>query len=319
MRREPSTEWQENIGTDEAARHARIAEEVRTLHAGKNARWGRGRFLHRKPLLAFDATLVVHDDLPDCAGQGVFARPGPHAALVRLSNGAVDIQANTKPDIRGFAIRVLDVTGSAALGGEADHQDFLLINHDIFDARDSTEFMEVAAAVARGGEVGVLTFLLRRYGWRDGLSRIRRTLKTLGKPFEGYNAERFTTAAPHANGDYAVKLRVTPQAPRPRLHKDHAQDMEMQIAEGPIAYDLALQFFVDEAVTPIEAPRVPWPDDISPPVSVATLTLDAIADAARVERLAFDPWGGLMAHRPLGEVMRARKMAYRVSQQGRST
>src|SRR5690606_25174776 len=167
-------------------------------------------------------------------------------------------------------------------------------------------------------ELGVLAFLLRRYGLRDGLARIRRTLRTLTKPFRGYNAERFTTAAPHANGPYAFKLRLTPKFPRSRTNRDHARDMIQQLQSGPIAYDLALQFFVDEESTPIEKPRITWSGEISPPVSVATLTLNSIGNAEQVEQLTFDPWGGLMAHRPLGEVMRARRLAYRASQQARS-
>jgi hypothetical protein len=35
------------------------------------------------------------------------------------------------------------------------------------------------------------------------------------------------------------------------------------------------------------------------------------------EAAAFDPWVALMDHRPLGEVMRARKVVYFQSQQGR--
>jgi hypothetical protein len=317
MGQAPSTQWRETIAPDEVAQHARLAAELRALHEAKNLKWGRGRFLHRKPVLAVNATMTVHDDLPEYARHGVFARPGRFRALVRLSNGSLDIQANTKPDIRGFAIRVLDVAGPAALGGEADHQDFLLINHDIFEARDSAEFMELAAALARGGELGVLAFLLKRYGLKDGLSRIRRTMKTLAKPFKGYAAERFTTAAPHANGDYAMKLRVTPTSPRPYANRDHATEMQRQVAAGPVGYDISLQFFVDETSTPIEAPQVVWSEAVAPPVSVATLTLDSIAAPASVEELAFDPWGGLDAHRPLGEVMRARRVAYRASQLAR--
>ncbi|MHA6297987.1 catalase family protein [Devosia sp. CAU 1758] len=120
------------------------------------------------------------------------------------------------------------------------------------------------AAVTRGGELGVVTFLLRRYGLRDGLSRIRRTIGTLAKPFRGYNAERFTTAVPHANGPYAAKLILTPKVPVVRTHKDHTQDMAYQLAIGPIDFDLALQFFVNETGTPIEAPRVAWSKVASP-------------------------------------------------------
>lgn len=314
----PSTDWREIAAPDEAERHDRLADEVRHWHARKNVQWGAGRFLHRKPLLSALATLTVHDDLQPEARHGVFAVPGEHEAIVRLSNGALDIQANTKPDIRGFAIRVLGVAGPAALGGETAQQDFLLINHDSFAARDSAEFIEVAAAIAKGGEAGVLWYLIRRYGLREGLARLRLLARTLGKPFRGYNAERFTTSAPIAIGPYAAKVRIEPKAPRNRTSKDNARDLAAQLEAGPLSYEMSLQFFTDEAVTPIEDPRVAWPVEASIPVPVATLKLHTVAEAEAVEPLGFDPWSGLAAHRPLGEVMRARRNAYRASQQARA-
>ncbi|WP_304921865.1 hypothetical protein [Hydrogenophaga sp.] len=39
--------------------------------------------------------------------------------------------------------------------------------------------------------------------------------------------------------------------------------------------------------------------------------------AAKVEAAAFDPWQALAAHRPLGEVQRARRVVYFESQKGR--
>lgn len=41
-----------------------------------------------------------------------------------------------------------------------------------------------------------------------------------------------------------------------------------------------------------------------------------LADA--IEQAAFDPWKALAEHRPLGDVMRARKVVYFESQQGRA-
>ena len=83
--------------------------------------------------------------------------------------------------------------------------------------------------------------------------------------------------------------------------------------EGPLVYRLQLQSFVDEARTPIEDASVDWPEAVAPYVDVGTLTLrppepaaEADAFAAEVERSVFDPWQALTAHRPLGEVMRAR-------------
>ncbi|MCZ7685358.1 MAG: hypothetical protein M5U28_43890 [Sandaracinaceae bacterium] len=91
--------------------------------------------------------------------------------------------------------------------------------------------------------------------------------------------------------------------------------MRARLSEGTVSYDVALQFFVDEAITPIEDPAVVWPESESPFVTVARLDVTAIEPDLEDQR--FDPWGGLEAHRPLGEIMRARKSAYYTSQKAR--
>jgi hypothetical protein len=53
----------------------------------------------------------------------------------------------------------------------------------------------------------------------------------------------------------------------------------------------------------------------APPLVVARLTLKAVE--SDVEGLRFHPWGGLADHRPLGETMRARKVAYFHNQKAR--
>ena len=82
-------------------------------------------------------------------------------------------------------------------------------------------------------------------------------------------------------------------------------------------WDLQLQPFVNETLTPIEDASVQWPTTYT---TVARLTLpaqDTGADpefAQTVESAVFDPWQALIAHRPLGDVMRARKVVYFASQ-----
>jgi catalase len=113
--KQPSTEWRERIAPDEAAHLVRVAKVIAGLQRVKSEKFGQGRALHRKQLLAATGTLEVFADLPDHARRGLFAVPGVHRALVRLSNGGPDIQANRVPDIRGFALKVFDVSGEAAL------------------------------------------------------------------------------------------------------------------------------------------------------------------------------------------------------------
>lgn len=80
--------------------------------------------------------------------------------------------------------------------------------------------------------------------------------------------------------------------------------------------------FVDERTTPIEDASVNWPTSYT---TVARLTLpvqDLASEAGRaaaekIEASVFDPWQALAAHRPLGDVQRARKVIYFQSQKGR--
>jgi hypothetical protein len=116
-----------------------------------------------------------------------------------------------------------------------------------------------------------------------------------------------------------VRLKPVGNPPPSARSKDIVADLRERLATWPVQWDMELQFFVDEATTPIEDTSKPWPDSETPIVTVARLLLVATSDLAdkQAETARFDPWAGLAAHRPLGEIMRARKAAYYASQQGR--
>ena len=318
----PSTTWAERIAPDEEAHLQRVAEVIGNLQRNRSAKYGPGRALHRKQLLATTGTLEVPDGLPEPARHGLFATPGTHRVLARFSNGGPEVQADRIPDIRGFALKVLDVAGPSALGGTTDHQDFLMINQDRLPTRDSREFIDFMAAATKGPLPGIL-HLFMAHGLVGGWSRLRELFAAMGRKFNGFAAERFNTAAPLCCGPYAVKVRLKPvgNPPPSARSKDIVADLRERLAIGPVHWDMELQFFVDEAGTPIEDASKVWPDADTPIVTVARLTLVAASDAAakQAEAARFDPWSGLADHRPLGEIMRARKAAYYASQQGRAT
>jgi hypothetical protein len=318
--KQASTAWLERIAPDEEAHFAHAADVIGKLQQNRSARYGKGRALHRKMLLGTTATLEVPDGLPEHARHGLFASPGRHRALVRLSNGGPEVQANRTPDIRGFALKVLDVAGPGAMGGAADHQDFLMINQDRLPTPDTYEFVDFAEALI-GGQLSGILHLFKAHGLLGGFRRLREVLAAVGRKFNGYAAERFNTVAPLCCGPYAVKVRLKPvgNPPPAARSKDIVEDIRERLSVGPVMYDLELQFFVDEATTPIEDLSRPWPDSETPIVTAGRLTLgldDGVA--AQIDGMKFDPWSGLMAHRPLGEVMRARKAAYHASQVGRA-
>ncbi len=323
---EPSTDWAEKVGADEAGRFAGYGKIIAAMQRNRSAKYGTGRALHRKGTLAARASFEVMPDLPAFARHGLFATPGRHDARVRLSNGGPDLKANAKPDIRGFAIKVLGVSGPSSLGGDTDHQDFLTINQDSFASPTSVEFMGAVEALGRGGEPALIWHLFRTYGIGGGFARLKTLMSVLQRPFSGYATETFDTVLPIACGPCAARLRLVPASGAPSCPKgtDIVDHLRGLLAAGDLRWDVRLRFFVDEKTTPIEDATVAWPAD-APETTVARLTLprqtfdDAAAQdfAAMIDKARFDPWGGLEAHRPLGEIMRARKAAYLASQQGR--
>ncbi|MFI5000139.1 MAG: catalase, partial [Reyranellales bacterium] len=92
--KQASTAWLERIAPGEEAHFVRVAKVIARLQAAKSAKYGGGRALHRKQLLAARGTVEVLAGLPAHARHGLFAQPGLHRALVRLSNGGPDVQAN---------------------------------------------------------------------------------------------------------------------------------------------------------------------------------------------------------------------------------
>ena len=322
----PSKAWRETIAPDEAERFARYAQQFADMQRAKSARFGTGRALHRRQQLGLKAQLHVLPGLPVHARHGLFEAPLSYGALIRLSNGSADRAADARPDVRGFSIQVQGVAGESALGGAATHQDFALIQHPAFAFAGTDEFVGLALHASQGLPA-LLKYLAGRYGVVGAMKQLRKLAKTFRKPFKGFAAETFFSAAPIACGPYAARVRLRPAdtSVLPARGRAWAQDMAERLRAGPLSYDLQLQFFVKETVTPIEDASVDWPEGASPYLTVGRLTLprqdpdsaEGLALSERTEATVFDPWAALAAHRPLGEVMRARKIVYCQSQKER--
>lgn len=324
----PSTEWSENNDPGEAERFAAYGKQFAALQAAKSKKYGNGRALHRKQLAAAKGSLEVFADLPKFARHGLFAKPGVFETWVRLSNGGMDRAPDRMPDIRGFALHVKGVQGDSALGnGPAVGQDFALINQEVFGFTNSADFVAFVVAASKG--MGSLfQHLVKRYGVVQGPLRLVAMAKAMGKPFGGFSTEPMYSAAPIACGPYAVRVRLMPAiengVAKPGAKKDWGADFKARLRDKSLQWELQLQPFVDERRTPIEDASVNW---TSPYTTVARLTLPkqdgdstkGQAFAKQAEAAIFDPWQALADHRPLGDVMRARKIVYFESQKARRT
>ena len=327
----PSTHWKETIPAGEEAKLVRYAEALRAIQRGRTAGGKASRALHAKGY-GVEGELTVLGDLPEHARAGLFARPATYRAYVRYSNGDGRRQSDTKGDVRGLAVKVVGVEGKKVIPGmeQEKTQDLLLIRTPAIPFRDADEFVAVVTAAQSNA-----LLLLPRVVGRLGIGRTFELLPQLAKGMKGAMLPLATTpyfsAAPVCCGAYAVHYALAPEEKaEPGLAGGTSRDglrddLATRLAKGPVVYELRLQFYVDDTKTPIEDASIEWKEQDAPFVTVARLTLpEQNLDGARarkladyIEGLSFDPWHALVEHRPLGNIMRARNQAYRLSTEER--
>lgn len=302
------------------------------------------RDAHAKSHGVLKGTLQVYDDLPQQLRQGVFAAAASYPAVMRLSTAPGDIHSDKIPAPRGIAIKLLDVPGPQLGAGrqQARTQDFLLVNHPVIafghaaaylktqqllekHADDPDLVRQATAALAHGGSK-----LLHAVGIANPI------LDTLGAPNSHILGETFYSMAALRHGDYIAKLCLAPLSEEVRALtgaalRSGAGDSELRdlvvefFRSHGAEYELRVQLCTSLERMPVEDASIPWPEDESPYLPVARLTIppqDAYSPARRVfadDVLSFNPWHCIEAHRPLGSIMRARLRAYEASSAFRHT
>jgi hypothetical protein len=330
-----STAWKEVVASDEQERFKGFADKIieqqrRVAAEGKVPKPHPRRGFHAKPHAGLKAEFKVMPNLPEYARQGVFSEPGKtFHALVRFSNGKPEFQSDRRREPRGIAIKLIGVAGRKLLPGREDEvtQDFLATSHSVTSAvRNVDQFMAFVEAQAESPfffigplarkihfcEAARITFAL----FRTVLLSCVRSMVT----------EKYSSTAPIKFGPYAVKFTVQPAAETAPTKwrwptKDFlSKDIAGRLGEAEILLDFLVQFYVCDRRTPIEDTSVVWD---SPPLKVAQLHIfkNNVNDKGdldqqltdRVDGLSFNPWHAIEDHRPLGNVMRARRVAYEAS------
>jgi hypothetical protein len=84
-------------------------------------------------------------------------------------------------------------------------------------------------------------------------------------------------------------------------------------------FDFKVQLQTDPQAMPVEDASVEWDENVSRPITVATLRIptqqvDPSGDlATKCEAMSFNPWQALAEHRPMGGMNRLRKVVYQAS------
>ena len=300
------------------------------------------RSVHAKSHGLLEATLIV-PDLPPHLAQGLFAKPGSYPVVMRYSAIPGDLLDDAVSAPRGLSIKIKGVEGARLPGSEgATTQDFVMVNGPVFSAPTAKKFLGTLKLLAAttdkspGLKKALSTALQGVEKVVEALGGESATLKALGgHPETNVLGETYYTQAPLLHGDYMAKFSIAPTSAGLTALTDAKVDLEDKPdgLRGAVVdffsthggeWEVRVQLCTDLDKMPIEDASVEWPEDESPYVAVARLVAEPqpawteARSAVVDDKLAFSPWHGIAAHRPIGSVMRSRKPAYEMSKRFRA-
>ncbi|NDK38470.1 catalase [Pseudoxanthomonas gei] len=332
------------VEDDEAQTAQDIAETMLRIAGKTFADGGHAiRSVHAKSHGLLKAELEVLADLPAVLAQGLFARPGRYPTLMRFSTIPGDILDDKVSTPRGLALKVLGVEGERLEGAEgASTQDFVMVNGPRFNSKTGKAFLrglklvaattdkaegakEALSAVLRGTEK-----LVEAFGGKSG------TLRSLGgEPPTHVLGETYFAQLPLRHGEHIAKYQLVPVSAELTALTGQLVDLHdtgNALREALVEHfrshggrwELRAQLCTNVYDMPLDDPTAEWSEEESPYLTVAVVTAppqtgwSAARSAAVDDGMGFSPWHGLQAHRPLGAIMRLRKLAYATSQRFRS-
>ena len=302
------------------------------------------RSVHAKSHGLLHGRLQVLDNLAPELAQGLFATPAGYDVVMRISTIPGDILDDNVSVPRGMAVKLLGVPGTQLSSLDADAavapastQDFVLVNGPAFLAPGAKKFLgslkllasttdkaprlkQALSTVLQGAEKA-----LEAVGGESG------TLKSLGgHPETHVLGETYYSQAPILYGAYMAKVALVPVSPELAGLAGAPVDLDGKpnglrdavvafFASHAATWEVRIQLCRDIDSMLLEDASVAWPEEDSPYLPVARITAppqagwsEALSRAVD-DGMAFSPWHGVLAHRPLGSIMRVRKAAYAMS------
>ncbi|MEO8927465.1 MAG: catalase family protein, partial [Caulobacteraceae bacterium] len=286
----------------------------------------------------------VPEGLPPVLAQGLFAKPGRHEAILRFSTSPGDLLDDRVSSLRGLAIKVFGVDGPRLTRADAARtQDFVLVNGKAFVSPNAKAFLANLALLASttdkaeglkivlSAALQGLEHLVEAAG---GDSVVLRGLG--GQPETNVLGESYFSLVPLRYGDHIAKVGVRPISPElmalTGVHVDlhHKPDGLREAVRSFFAgqggeWEFVVQLSTNLEEMPVEDAHKSWPEDVSPYIPVARLTVptqDAWNEGRQPminDALCFSPWHGLADHQPLGSIMRVRRAVYEASARFRLT
>lgn len=278
------------------------------------------RQIHPKMNGCVKAEFIIEKNLPPELKVGIFKNETSFPAWIRFSNGNTKPLPDYKKDVRGFAIKIMNVPGEkiALESGPGINQDFILMNPKSFVAKRVEDFYHVLQVVTtlplQGPVLKKIPYIFKNVSiFINGA----KTKIHCNHPFE---LDYFSTV-PYMFGDEtrAVKYGIFPSPGNDLSCRQGNKDpdflrlrMQETLSKNEVSFGFSVQFQTDAEKMPIENPTVEW---TSPFKKLATIripiqTFDTPEQREFGDNLSFNVWHSLPEHRPIGNFNRARKIIY---------
>ena len=327
--KQPNEDEQSRQVVDSMARVNRLMFD-KLRHAVRDA--------HAKSHGILKAELQIYPNLPEPLAQGIFKTPKTYPLIIRLSTAPGAIMPDGMPTLRGMAIKIIGVEGEKFLPEEKDAvtQDFLLVNHPVIPTGTIETYLDqqkkLEKMVGLPQEVQSLQAKVTTAAYKAlnviGIHPDPNNIGA-GKPNTHILGETFFTMAALRYGDYVAKISALPLSENVKAltgqeidgdNESVLRDLVVDFFHNNSAeYELRVQLCTDLNTMPVEDGSVEWPQEQSPYQAIGKITI-AAQEAYSPERrvygddvLSFNPFHCIPEHRPLGGIMRIRRLAYDTS------
>jgi hypothetical protein len=262
-------------------------------------------------------TFQILPNLPPQLAVGIFAQPTTFPAWIRFAGPG----PASPPDVRdsgilSIGIKLMGVPGEKLLDDERATQDFTGISSPTFTTPNVVENLKLQRQIYARTPIFYFINPLDSHFLDLLMQGIYARMNS--SPLEA----RYWSCVPYLIGEArAMKYSIRPRSnsktkipwnpPADWLR----QSMAATLDRIDVELDFTVQLQTDPDRMPIEDSSIEWPEELSPFIPVARITVprqqfSSPAQFKFARELAFNPWHSIAEHRPLGNQNRARRALY---------
>lgn len=275
------------------------------------------RDAHPKGLGLLKGTFVIDNNLNKELETEVFRCGESYNCFIRFSSSGNKVKSDRYKDIRGMAIKLIDVKGCKLTEYEKNTQDFVMVTIPTMPIGTLPLFRDlIYYMVKKKNPIGLIWSLSKS----KKLGIIKELIASRENQTSPLDVSYFSTT-PYAYKDKIVKFCVMPNSkyksklPKKLTYNYLAENMQKHLIDNDAIFDFYIQFQTDPKTMPINDSSIRWDEKKSPLIKIGKIIIPRqwfITDqrTEMEENLSFSPGHCSIDHRPIGDINLARVKIY---------